>query len=217
MSVGGDAFCAGKGGGRAADGGHGAERFATHALAGSNQLWLARHAKPLIAPGICYGTLDVEAHAELTQMAAQSLAKALPTDITVITSPLRRCMQLAECLQALRPDLTYQTDDRLREMDFGTWEGVPWADIPKEAVDAWTDDFANHRFGGKESANEVLARVASAWDSLQANMSTLWIAHSGVAQAVSLLQQGIRRVERAQDWPAPQLGFGEWLTFSRRA
>jgi len=210
MSMGSEALCAGKGGGRAADGGHGAEGFAIHAPR-TKQLWLARHAKPLIAPGTCYGTLDVEVDPALTEIAARSLAKTLPESITVLASPLKRCQQLAESLCFLRPGLTFQTDSRLREMDFGIWEGVPWADIPKEAVDAWTDDFANHRFGGKESANEVLVRVASVWNIIQADQPTLWIAHSGVAQAAKLLRQGIRRVERAQDWPVSQLAFGEWM------
>jgi alpha-ribazole phosphatase len=101
--------------------------------------------------------------------------------------------------------------DLPNEMDFGIWEGVLWSNIPKHAVDAWTEDFANHRIGGTESANDVLLRVASAWDNIPAGQPTLWITHSGVAQAVKLLQQGMRRVERAKDWPVSQLAFGEWM------
>jgi alpha-ribazole phosphatase len=90
---------------------------------------------------------------------------------------------------------------------------VAWADIPRAAVDAWTADFAQHRFGGKESANEVLARVASAWDALQAASGTLWITHSGVAQAATLLHKGIRHIARAEDWPVSRLQYGQWMTF----
>lgn len=177
-----------------------------------NNLWIARHAKPLIEPGICYGALDVASEAALTQVTAVALAQALPAEITVQVSPLKRCVQLAQSLQALRPELVFILDARLREMDFGAWEGVPWADIPKEAVDAWTANFAHHRFGGKESANEVLARVGSAWDAVGC-VPTLWIAHSGVAQAARLLQQGLRRIEQAKDWPVPGLKYGEWMVF----
>jgi alpha-ribazole phosphatase len=178
----------------------------THSVA---CLWIARHAKPLIEPGICYGALDVPADGALTQVAAHALAATLPSDITVRVSPLKRCVQLAESLQTLRPELVFTLDARLREMDFGTWEGVPWAHIPKEAVDAWTADFAHHRFGGKESANEVLARVGAAWDEVRGT-PTLWIAHSGVAQAATLLAQGLRHIEQAKDWPASRLGYGDW-------
>jgi alpha-ribazole phosphatase len=176
-------------------------------------LWLARHARPLIASGICYGAMDLEADLQATQTAAQGLALALPSGIAVQVSPLRRCQQLADGLQALRGDLQLATDVRLREMDFGTWEGMAWADIPRSAIDAWTADFATHRFGGKESANDVLARVAAAWDALPKRGDTLWIAHSGVAQAASLLHQGVRHIAQAKDWPVTALGYGAWTLF----
>jgi len=211
MSLRGTALGVGKGGARAAGGGHGAECRAPQAPS-TKEVWIARHAKPLIELGICYGALDVAADVALTQAAASALAQALPEGVVVRVSPLKRCVQLAESLQVLRPELVFTLDERLREMDFGSWEGVPWADIPKEAVDAWTADFAHHRFGGKESANEVLARVGSAWDDVQGT-STLWIAHSGVAQSAVLLQQGTRRIEHAKDWPVSSLKYGAWVAF----
>jgi len=180
----------------------------------SMTLWLARHARPLVAPGICYGALDLAADADLTLVAARALARELPQCISVRVSPLQRCHKLAHALKDLRSDLHFSTDARLREMDFGHWEGVPWPDIPRAAVDAWTADFAQHRFGGKESANEVLTRVASVWDELQTMGDTLWIAHAGVAQAATLLHRGLRRVERASDWPISDLKYGEWVRFS---
>jgi alpha-ribazole phosphatase len=176
-------------------------------------LWLARHARPLIESGICYGALDMDADPQATRKAAQLLARELPQGMAVQVSPLQRCRQLADALFGLRPDLCLRTDARLREMDFGTWEGVAWADIPRAAVDIWTADFATHRFGGNESANEVLARVASAWDELQTTDETLWITHSGVAQAATLLQQGTRQIENAKDWPVSTLPYGGWLMF----
>ena len=39
-------------------------------------LWLARHARPLVAPGCCYGQWDVPADAADTARAAQALADA---------------------------------------------------------------------------------------------------------------------------------------------
>ena len=176
-------------------------------------LWLARHAKPLVAPGICYGALDMEADAALTLAAAQALARELPQGACVQVSPLRRCQQLADALSGIRPDLGLCTDPRLREMDFGSWEGVAWSDIPRAAVDAWTADFATHRFGGRESAQEVLARIAAAWDELPPVGHTLWITHSGVAQAATLLHRGIRQIGQAADWPVMPLPYGGWMLF----
>jgi alpha-ribazole phosphatase len=177
------------------------------------RLWLARHACPLIQSGICYGALDMAADPQATLQAAQQLALQLPSGVAVQVSPLRRCQQLAQALDSLRADLCFQTEARLREMDFGIWEGVAWSDIPRAAIDTWTAAFATHRFGGRESANDVLARVAGVWDALPLGDS-LWITHSGVAQAASLLQQGIRHVELAKDWPVTPLKYGASILFS---
>ncbi len=177
-------------------------------------LWLARHAQPLIEAGICYGVTDMAADAALTAAAAASLAGTVPASTLCRISPLRRCQQLAAALALLRPDLAIHpstcTDVRLKEMDFGHFEGQPWAQIPKAALDAWTADFGNHRFGGKESANEVLLRVKVALDAhIALNASNvLWITHGGVVGAARLLQQGIEQVSRADQWPKAVVELG---------
>jgi len=175
-------------------------------------LWIVRHATPLIASSVCYGALDVAADTQHTLQAARELALAIPLHCRVWVSPLQRCMQLADALSDIRPELKPQTDTRLREMDFGTWEGVNWEAIPLEAMQAWTDDFGAHRFGGVESANEVLARVTDALDAARQHPDEdqLWITHAGVARAVQLLSKGIRRVESARQWPTNAPGYGQW-------
>ena len=174
-------------------------------------LWIVRHARPLIAPGICYGVLDVQADAAATEQAARVLADALPAGAVLRVSPLTRCQQLARALCALRADLPAHTDPRLREMDFGVWEGVAWNAIPQAAVQAWTDDFSRHRFGGAESSNEMLARVADVWDEDHSGCATAWITHAGVARAAHLLAGGVRTLTRADQWPLEAPGYGEWL------
>ena len=176
------------------------------------KLWIVRHAKPLIESGVCYGALDVAADAPHTLQTARALAQTLPVQCKVSVSPLQRCKQLANALSDLRPDLKPQTDSRLREMDFGTWEGVAWDAIPLVAMQAWTDDFGAHRFGGLESANEVLARVAELWDAAlqQPEENQVWITHAGVARAAFLISQGIRTVENASQWPKDAPGYGQW-------
>jgi len=175
-------------------------------------LWIVRHATPLIASGICYGALDVAADAQHSLQAAHALAQALPLQCKVSVSPLQRCMQLAELLSGLRPDLKPRTETRLREMDFGTWEGVAWDAIPPAAMQAWTDDFGEHRFGGVESANQVLARVAALWCEARQHPDEpqVWISHAGVARAVRLLSQGIGSVGSARQWPKEAPGYGAW-------
>lgn len=174
-------------------------------------LWIARHALPLVAPGVCYGALDVPAQEEATQVAALGLAAVLPLGLLVRVSPLRRCAQLAQALKALRADLHFVQDARLAEMNFGHFEGVAWDAIAPAALAQWTDDFGEHRFGGVESANEVLARVALAWDAASASGSQVWLTHAGVARAATLLSQGVRRVQRANQWPQLAPAYGQWM------
>ena len=174
-------------------------------------LWIVRHARPHIAAGICYGVLDVQADATATDQAARELAHTLPKEVLLRVSPLTRCQQLARALCALRADLRACTDPRLREMDFGCWEGVAWDAIPQAAVQAWTDDFGKYRFGGAESSNEVLARVGRAWDEDHGEHDTVWITHAGVARAARLLADGVRVLTRADQWPLEAPGYGQWL------
>jgi alpha-ribazole phosphatase len=167
-------------------------------------LWLVRHALPLIDKGMCYGQLDVPADLEATQICAKQLLNDLPKGITIniITSPLQRCELLAHIFIGLQPDLRVKNDLKLQEMSFGQWEGRAWADIPKAELAAWTDDFANYRAGGTgESACQFMARVAAAFDELDPAKDTLWITHAGVIRAATLIAQGIRHINRADEWP----------------
>ena len=174
-------------------------------------LWMVRHAQPLVDAGICYGQLDMKADADATQTCAQALAKVLPPDITVVTSPLQRCEQLARALLAAKPDLTIKKDGRLQEMNFAAWEGQPWADIARDELDAWAANFAHYQPGGSgESVNTFMARVASAFDELPRNANTLWVTHAGVIRAVELIASGTRRLLRADQWPTAAPAYGQW-------
>ena len=180
-------------------------------------LWLARHAQPLTPPGVCYGATDLAADRLATRQAALALAAALPAALHVMSSPLQRCSGLAEALQAVRPELVYQTDARLAEMDFGCWEGWRWDRIGRTEIDRWTADFGDYRFGGRESVQMLLDRVASARRHAAAlagrdgsRADVLWITHAGVIRAAGLLARGIDTVVRADQWPAEAIGFGQW-------
>ena len=184
---------------------------------GANYLWLVRHAQPLIAPGLCYGQLDVPADIDATAVCARALAKILPPDIHILCSPLQRCEQLAHVLIGLRPDLAYRTDPRLKEMDFGQWEGQHWDDIGAAAVDAWVADFVGYQPGEGESVGQFMQRVAAVWDQTASasDAPTLWITHAGVIRAATLLQAGQRQIASASQWPAAAPRFGGWVQLTR--
>lgn len=183
-------------------------------------LWLVRHAQALIDAGICYGRLDVPADPLATQASAEKLAAMLPPATCVIASPLQRCELLALVLKGLRPDLTYKIDPRLREIDFGRWEGLDWNAIGAAALDSWLADFAGERTGGGETVAAFMQRVAAIWDGTRRDCSAapvLWITHAGVVKAATLLQRGVRQISDAAQWPQGALAFGDWLRFDDAA
>jgi len=174
------------------------------------RLWLLRHASPLIEPGICYGALDLAADLDATREAAHTVASQLPQAILVVTSPLQRCELLAQTLCGLRPDFAYKTEPRLREMNFGCFEGQRWESISQQAYDDWVADFWAHRFGGVDCVADLLTRVAGAWDEARrSGQPQIWITHAGVIRAATLLSKGIRRVNDAAQWPVAAPAFGQ--------
>lgn len=173
------------------------------------KLWLVRHAPPCVPAGVCYGRTDLPAGEAATADIARALAVRLPRGLAVRTSPSLRCRTLADALHALRPDLPIIADERLQELDFGTWEMRAWDDIGPHAMAAWTADFAQHQPGGGESVRQLLARVAAAFDEACARSAgMLWITHAGVIRAARLLLSGVRQVDTAAQWPAQGIPFG---------
>lgn len=176
------------------------------------RLWLVRHARVVLAPGLCYGASDVPADPEHTQAVAATLAASLPAGATLRVSGLSRARQMADAVRALRPDLAAaQTDARLSEMNFGQWELQRWEAIPRSAFDAWMADFADHRFGGVESTQQVIARVAGALADTRAagGEEAVWFTHAGVIRAVQfLLAHPAGRIAGVRQWPehAPEPG-----------
>ncbi len=186
-------------------------------------LWLVRHAPVELAQGLCYGAMDVAALGADTQAAAMALATTLPQGgaraLRLWHSPLRRCAALAQALAAQRPDLHLQPDARLREMDFGAWEGQPWSQLPRAALDQWSADFADYAPGGGEPLRAMLARVGQALHDTAAALAAegaahgVWVTHAGVMRAVQWLQQpaSATRPPTAAEWPQAPLPFGQAL------
>lgn len=169
------------------------------------KLWLIRHAAVALPPGLCYGTTDAPARADATRRAAEAVAATLPRHVPLWVSGLTRAQQLAAALQRLRPDLgAARVEPRLNEMDFGRWEMQAWEAIPRAAFDDWMADFSHHRFGGEESTQQVIDRVAEVVLELHAAgiREAAWVTHAGVVRAALYLREHGRRViEGAHEWP----------------
>lgn len=77
--------------------------------------------------------------------------------MAVVSSPLRRAQQTAQAI-ASKLGLEVGTDDRLIEIDYGEWEGVPVSGVPESSWRTWRDDL-HFRPPGGESLAQLGARV----------------------------------------------------------
>ncbi|MEH6695277.1 MAG: alpha-ribazole phosphatase [Hyphomonas sp.] len=170
-------------------------------------LTLLRHTTPAIASGVCYGMTDLDV-AETFAEEARAVLNALPPPDRIFSSPLTRCRKLAEHI-AQSHALPLTVDERLREMDFGTWEGLPWAEIPRGELDLWAEDFLHARPHGGESVAMLTERVRAAlaeWHSHQGH--ALIVTHAGVikaALATEATSQGYNTT----------IGFGRFVTLTQ--
>jgi alpha-ribazole phosphatase len=171
-------------------------------------LWLVRHARPLVEAGLCYGVTDIPVDLEHSVSVANAIALVLPPNTQVISSPSTRCRVLAEALVRARGDLVVRLDERLRELDFGRWEGRRWADMAADEYSGWLDDFHHHRPGDGESVAHLLGRVRELLSEHRGPAA--WVTHAGVVRAVRLLVDGTPLRSHA-DWPVEGLNFGEWV------
>jgi len=122
-------------------------------------LYLIRHTTPRIAPGLCYGQLDIDV-ADSFDEEARNVLRYLPSLELIIASPLQRTYRLAEHLaQASHCEL--RSDARLMEKHFGAWEGKAWDGITRGEIDAWAADVMGYAPEGGESAQQVMQRVQS--------------------------------------------------------
>ena len=164
------------------------------------QLYLIRHPRPDVAPGLCYGRSDLDLAEDAATVAA-GLRPLLPGNLPLFSSPLRRCRLLAE---ALHPAPRF--DQRLRELDFGAWEMRSWNDIGRAAIDEWVADPEAFAPPGGESVGELRIRVTGFLDDL---------AGSGLTSAVLVTHAGVMKVCAAEllglapeNWLSLQFEFG---------
>lgn len=133
---------------------------------------LIRHPAVLVAPGTCYGRLDLDLHPDAAADAARLRAVIADTAGRVWTSPARRCRSLAGGNATV--------DARLRELDFGAWEGLAWDTVPRAALDRWAADPPGFAPPDGESGAALLFRVEAFHADLRAaGRDAIVVAHGG--------------------------------------
>jgi alpha-ribazole phosphatase len=127
-------------------------------------VFLVRHTSPDLEGSRCYGRLDADLPPGWKEEAA-NLLRHVPSGTALITSPDRRCRQLADLL-ALQTGTPAIIDEHLQELDFGAWEGLAWADVPRAESVHWAKDMWNRSPPGGETYATLYARASGAWQSL---------------------------------------------------
>lgn len=159
-------------------------------------LYLIRHGESLFnAQRRIQGQTDV-ALSPLGLRQAAALTAALGSlDIDAIyASPLRRALQTAEPLAAAL-HLKIRTDDRLKEIGAGEFEGLEWDEIEKkwpEAAAHWRQQSPDFVIPGGESRRAVAERGRAALEAIHAagHRQVIVVSHGGVLGGAlrSLLQ-----------------------------
>ncbi len=159
------------------------------------KLFLIRHPKPDVAAGTCYGRMDLPLP-ENWQHTADEVALWLNCRLKGTTlyqhSPLQRASLLG-----LHLNSNSTSDKALVELDFGSWEGEFWNNIPQPEIESWSNDLQFSSPYNGESLEDVRQRLSVWWKSHRIDQvdNLVVVAHSGVIKVL---------VSMLCDWPLAQ-------------
>lgn len=170
-------------------------------------LTLVRHTSVDVPPGVCYGRTDVGLRASFAEEAEEvRLRLGGKRFDAVFTSPLSRCVRLAEYCgygNAVR-------DSRLMEMNFGEWEMQRWNEISDPRLDLWYADWFHVAATGGESSQQQQERLAQFLSELRQMPydDALLFTHGGI-MVHTLLLTGAATIENVFSKQPP---YGGMLT-----
>ena len=174
----------------------------------ATRIVLVRHGEPEArVRGRCYGRLDVGLSARGREQVRRTrrLLSGVPL-ATVYSSPRRRALESARLLAGRLARVA--VDERLREIDFGIFEGLTYDQIAErfpEEYEEWMNRPTDVAFPGGETFAAMAARVRDAFDDLRRTHTgqvIVVVSHGGVnrialATALDLDLGRIFRLEQA--------------------
>ena len=164
-------------------------------------LYLLRHGKTL-GEAALNGHTDVAVSDSVQQSICAAVQQELPPFRQIVSSPLKRCHDLAQLLVNANPAMNLQVEACFKEMNFGQFDGVPFDQLGAQwsVLEAfWQDPFHN-ALPGAEPQQTFYNRVNDGWQILaeQATQDTLLIAHGGTIRMILASVLGL-------DWQNPAL------------
>lgn len=143
---------------------------------------------------ICYGTMDIplsESGIQASRQFADDWSRR-PAPCCIVHSGLQRTGALAQMLAQHFPCVPLLVDSRLRERDYGNWQGRHWEAIYAEHPDLHDLIDKPHTYcpHGGETTTQMQARAVDSLKSLQrhpgvAEGPVLAISHSGPMAALA--------------------------------
>ena len=173
------------------------------------RMTLLRHGVTQNTPaGVLRGRLDdplsttgwQQMHSALARLEAAIAAEKQPGYQRIISSPLRRCSEFAAEL-ATSWSVPLTLDERLTELDFGSWEGCAVDDLLQQPASAaalqnfWDDPWTQPPPQG-ETLAAFEHRVLTAWNEWvhhDATTHTLVVTHAGVMRLLLCAQRQLPR------------------------
>lgn len=165
------------------------------------QLFVVRHA-PAQVSGLCYGQLDVPVAPAAEEAARVAIASLDALGLTsaqalrfasIVTSPSARTRTLAEAMARALGQPAPRIDARLRELDFGRWEGRTWEELEREdgpAFSEWMTSWQHARAPGGEGVGDLTLRLEAFLDEhAHARARCLLVTHAGPIRVLRALTQ----------------------------
>lgn len=144
------------------------------------KIFFLRHTTLDIEDNIFYGQTDVDVSSNFVNEVS-IIKKKFDEEsinlkqISVISSPLKRCVKLATALQ-----VPFTIDTRIKELDLGDWEMKLMSTIPKIEIRKWQENLMEYKIPSGESNRDFLKRLNEFLkDILKSTQDVLLVAHAG--------------------------------------
>jgi len=150
-------------------------------------IYLLRHGKTVGEPAL-YGHTDVEVDQALQQQICDKLLSQQWTIEQIVTSPLKRCKDLALKVSDALPQASLSVNQDFKEIHFGDLDGKPFESAKQywPELELFWQNPAQHTLPNAESLQAFNQRITKSWEQLVLDVEkdTLVICHGGTIRMI---------------------------------